>query len=224
MTSDSWRRLHILLLLAAMLCTSCASREERRSSELARRFDLVDVRTEIPGIAVDLRYASQDNVTRRAIYPAHMPCLLRRSTAEKLRVAQNHLRALGYGLCIWDAYRPPEAQQALLRHDGSSGLFLSPQSGWSRHCAGIAVDVTLVDAKGHQQPMPSSFDASLEQANPVYGGDDPRVKKNLEILQKAMQQAGFDPLDTEWWHFDDAEFVSNPQPIIYGWELGIPAP
>lgn len=219
-------RLAVLILVSL---ASCAGREERRSAlvpsrciEKARRHGLVDVRQAVPGIAVDLRYGSSRNVAHRRLYPPHMPCLLRRSTAEKLRAAQALLAAQGYGIRVWDAYRPPEVQRILLRHGGHTGMFLSLETGWSRHCAGICVDATMVDHRGREVVMPTYFDEDLERANPDYNGGDPEVRRNLGIFQKAMKQAGFVLLPTEWWHFDDDDFVNNPQPIIYGWELGIP--
>ncbi len=228
MTSDSRPNHLIPFLIATLLCTSCATEVRRsalvpsRSIEMAKKFDLVDVRAEIPDVAIDLRYATPNNVAGHAIYPQRMPCLLRIETAEKLKKAQTVLRAQGYGLRIWDAYRPPEVQETLHKHGGSTGMFLSPKTGWSRHCGGIAIDLTLVDSHGREQRMPTYFDQDFAHASHHYVGNDPTIKKNLNILKTAMKQAGFTQLESEWWHFDDADFVSNPQPIIYGRELAIP--
>ncbi len=240
MTSDSWRSLRLILIGFAAL-SSCASPQQRRGTlyarstpdagrhlnsgstlERARERNLVDVRTEIPGIEIDLRYGTADNVTGLPIYPAVMPCLLRSETAKKLKEAQAILRSQGYGLRIWDAYRPPEAQEALHKAGGSTGMFLSPNAGWSRHCGGIAVDLTLVDAHGQVQRMPTGFDQDFAHASRNYRGADPVVKQNLQVLQAAMKQAGFTQLESEWWHFDDAEYLNNPQPIVYGWQIALP--
>lgn len=229
MTSDSSPSLRILFLSCALLGSACTSAGMRSSTlvpgrtlELARERGLVDVRKVIPGIAIDLRYATADNVTGHPIYPSHMPCLLRTETAEKLRQAQSILRAQGYGLRIWDAYRPPEAQEALHKSGGSTGMFLSPATGWSRHCGGIAVDLTLVDTQGRDQRMPTGFDQDFAHANLNYRGSDPLVKQNLQVLKTAMKQAGFTQLESEWWHFDDADYLTDPQPIIYGWRIALP--
>lgn len=219
----------LLIPSLALILASCAAREERRSAlipsrsiELAKQFDFVDVRAFIPGIAIDLRYATAHNVARRPIYPPRMPCLLRIETAEKLKKAQALLHAQGYGLRIWDAYRPPEAQEALHQHGGSTGMFLSPKAGWSRHCGGIAVDLTLVDAQGREQRMPTYFDQDFKNAGHHYRGSDPVIKQNLERLKDAMKQAGFTQLESEWWHFDDEDYIFDPQPIVFGRELSIP--
>ncbi len=217
-----------LAALSLIFFTSCSSPEERRSAvvltrsvDKAARFDLVDVRAEIPGIAVDLRYATTRNVTKRRLYPRDMPCLLRRSTAAKLKHAHEILRAQGYGIRVWDAYRPPEIQMALFNKGHRTGMFLSPESGWSRHCAGIAVDATMVNRWGREVRMPTYFDEHPELAKSDYIGSDPEVKANLTRFQSAMKQAGFTPLEAEWWHFDDADFTTGRHPVIFGWELGI---
>jgi len=234
MTPDSWRSLRLILLGFAAF-SSCAAPQHRRGTlfadstldagrtlRLAKERGLVDVRKVIPGIDIDLRYATANNVTGQSIYPSHMPCLLRSETAKKLKQAQAILRAQGYGLRVWDAYRPPEAQETLHEAGGSTGMFLSPNAGWSRHCGGIAVDLTLIDARGREQRMPTGFDQDLAHASINYRGSDPVVKQNLQNLQAAMKQAGFIQLESEWWHFDDAEYLTDPQPVIYGWRIALP--
>jgi zinc D-Ala-D-Ala dipeptidase len=191
----------------------------------ARTCGLVSVTEVDPTIVVDLRYATSDNPVGRPLYPPELPCLARDSTAQKLQMAQSYLRQRGYGLRVWDAYRPPEAHLQLWRAH-SQGLFVSdPHSGWSKHCYGRAVDVTLVDANGHAVEMPSKFDDFSDKAYFVYNGHDNRIRDRLRLLQKAMKQAGFLFLDTEWWHFIDArdgEVIAG-QPI-WGHELGLRLP
>ena len=230
MTSDSWRIIPHLFLGFGL--AAWASEGGTRSAfvpahsiELAKHCGLIEVRRVIPDAVIDLRYATPDNVAKRPLYPARMPCLLRIETAEKLKTAQTLLRAQGYGLRIWDAYRPPEAQETLHSHAGSTGMFLSPEAtGWSRHCGGIAVDLTLVDAHGNVLRMPTGFDQDLANASRHYRGNDPVVKQNLQILQAAMQRAGFIQLESEWWHFDDKDYLHDPQQIVYARQLAIPLP
>ncbi|WP_395753556.1 M15 family metallopeptidase [Prosthecobacter sp.] len=231
MSSDSWRRLRIFCLSLALLqaggsCAHQASGGTRLLSgdpvEAAKKYNLVDVRKAVPGISIDLRYATSQNITGQPIYPANMPCLLRAETAAKLKKAQELLRPQGYALRVWDAYRPPEAQETLHKHGSSTGMFLSPNTGWSRHCGGIAVDLTLIDLQGNEQRMPTGFDQDFAHASINYRGNDPQVAQSMRILQTAMKQAGFIQLETEWWHFDDADYLTDPQPVIYGWRLALP--
>ncbi|MCB1278700.1 M15 family metallopeptidase [Prosthecobacter sp.] len=250
MTSDSRHRPTHVPLLAVLFLAACAADgpfqrgrgetlfldetapsrartsnvpKSGRTEDLAKQFDLVDVRKVIPDISIDLRYGTAQNVAKRSLYPGSMPCLLRRETAEKLRAAQALLRSQGYGIRVWDGYRPPEVQEALYQAGAATHMFISPESaGWSRHCGGIAVDVTLMDAAGREQRMPTAFDAGLANASATYRGGDPVIARNVRLLQQAMQQAGFSTAAAEWWHFDDADFAQNPQPVIYGWQLRIP--
>lgn len=221
----------------ALLLAACASdsgstqrqpRHEHRTAivpsqalELAAQNDLVDLRTLIPDLVVDLRYATDDNITRRPLYPADFPCLLRPSTAAKIQRAQAILRGKGYGLRIWDAWRPPEVQLMLYEKGGDSGLFLDPKAGWSRHCSGTAVDVSLVDADGREVSMPTHHDEGGEHTSYHYRGRNRTISQNLYRLQTAMVEAGMQILDTEWWHFDDADYMMSPMPIIFGHQLGI---
>lgn len=221
-------RLLIFAGLMASLSACSSPREERRSAvvqsnalQLAALRDLTDIRSYIPDIVVDLQYASNDNVTGRPLYPHDMPCLLKISTAAKLRTAQELLRKKGCGLRVWDAWRPPEVQLLLVEAAGDTNLFADPKSAWSRHCSGTAVDITLVDAKGKPLPMPTHHDEGGDHAHYLYTGNSRTVQRNLYTLQRAMIDAGFQLLDTEWWHFDDADYLLTTAPVVFGHELGI---
>jgi len=122
---------------------------------------------------------------------------------QKLAQVQQTLAAQGYGLLIWDAWRPPEAQQALWDAVRNPKYVIPPSAFLSRHCYGIAVDVSLVDRFGRKMRMPTDYDEFTEAASSTYRGADPEIARNLEILQKAMKSAGFKTIPDEWWHFED---------------------
>lgn len=186
---------------------------------------LVDVRRWVPGIQVELKYATNRNVTKQVLYPPNMPCLLHPKTAEKLLAAQMFLQARGYGLKVWDAWRPPEVQLSLFDHGGYTGMFTDPRIMWSRHCSGTAVDVTLVDDRGKELRMPTGFDTGGRAAHYVYTGDDKKVREHMRLLQIAMTNAGFSILDNEWWHFDDAEYNARAvPPVVFTSEVGVELP
>lgn len=210
-------------------CASSAPRSkvaEKPTPVLAKAAELglVDIRTVIPDIAIDLRYATSDNITGRVLYPSDMPCLVWRSTARKLKHVQDRLRPEGCRLCIWDAWRPPEVQTELIRKGGHTGMFLDPQERWSRHCSGVAVDVTLVDLEGRPLKLPTPHDENSDAAYYQYSGGDPEVKRNVTLLQNAMEAAGFSMIPMEWWHFDDFEHFYNPPPTVFAKDLGISLP
>jgi D-alanyl-D-alanine dipeptidase len=209
-----------------LLLAGCAGQQgafhPKHTVELARKVGMLDVRKEVPGIVVDLRYTTGQNVTGQPLYPSRMPCLLLRPTVERLKRAQAALRAQGYGLKIWDAWRPAEAQGKLHAHGGKTGMFLNPKVGWSRHCGGVSLDATLVDAEGREQPMPTYFDENLAHAASSQTPADPVVRRNLALLHRAMRSAGLMPLPAEWWHFDDIDFLHNPVLVIHGSVIGVP--
>jgi D-alanyl-D-alanine dipeptidase len=114
---------------------------------------------------------------------------------------QASLRGQGFGLKVFDGYRPLAIQKALWKVKPDPRYVADPAQG-SRHNRGSAVDVTLVDAEGRERPMPSAFDDFSERSHLAFMDADGDLLANRETLQKAMRSEGFLPLATEWWHFD----------------------
>jgi D-alanyl-D-alanine dipeptidase len=170
--------------------------------------NLVEIKKVDPTIKIELRYATADNITGQPLYPADMPALLRPAAAARLAKAQAYLRARGYGLKIWDAYRPVAAQIKLWEKTHDGAYVADPYDGnGSLHTWGVAVDATLVDKDGNDVSMPTAFDEFNSRAKLHYNGDDAVVKSHLKLLQRAMRYGGFYGMRTEWWHF-----------IAYGWK------
>ena len=83
---------------------------------VSKRYEaMIEVTKAYPTIFYELRYATTRNFTHQQIYPAGARCLLRKSVALRLQHAQEELRRQGYGLKIWDAYRPAWAHAVALR-------------------------------------------------------------------------------------------------------------
>lgn len=203
----SVRRFYRSLLLPAFLFSRLAFGKENEPNEF------VDIKSVDKTIVIDLRYASSNNVAHRPLYPPGTPALVRASVAKRLVIAQEYLRRKGYGLKIWDAYRPQAAQEQLWRIMQNRSYVADPKEGRGMHVRGAAVDATLVDAEGRDVPMPTDFDSFTEAALLEYKGRDPIVRANLKLLQKAMAHGGFYGLRTEWWHFcapDWKEFSPEP--------------
>lgn len=164
--------------------------------------EFVDIRSVDDTILIDLRYAGPNNVAHRPIYPPGTAALVRAGVAQRLVIVQEYLRKKGYGLKIWDAYRSQSAQEKLWQTTHNRSFVADPKEGrGSMHIRGAAVDATLVDAAGHDVPMPTDFDSFTSAAEMAYRGNNPVVRANLKLLQKAMAHGGFYGLRTEWWHF-----------------------
>jgi len=169
--------------------------------------EFVDVHTVDPTIIIDLRYATDQNVTGHALYPKNTRALVLPTVAQQLAGVQRYLHQFGYRLKIWDAYRPKEAQELLWKYSAKDQYVANPEKGFgSMHSYGVSVDVTLVDDWSQDAVMPTRFDEFTPQAMMRYGGRDPLVRQHLNLLQRAMSGNNFYGLRVEWWHFTTADW------------------
>jgi D-alanyl-D-alanine dipeptidase len=167
--------------------------------------ELVDVQKAIPGIVLDIRYATTNNFTGQQLYP-FSKCYLRRAAATKLRAAQAELAAMGYGLKIFDGYRPLSVQWKMWEIYPHPGYVADPRKG-SRHNRGAAVDVTLIRlADGAELLMPTPYDDFTEKAHRDFMDLPAEAIRNRELLEQVLTKHGFVGLKTEWWHFDDKDW------------------
>ncbi len=171
--------------------------------EIFKMKGLVEVRDLCPGLEVELKYATEDNFTGRRLYPVEV-CLLRKETAKKLAAANAEFMADGYRLKIWDAYRPLSVQEALWEEKPDPVYVADPETG-SNHNRGAAVDVTLVDEEGRELEMPTGFDVFTAEASRSYPDIPREARDNMEYLTEVMINNGFTPIESEWWHFNDAD-------------------
>ncbi|MFI5350017.1 MAG: D-alanyl-D-alanine dipeptidase [Elusimicrobiota bacterium] len=162
---------------------------------------LVDVRTVVPGVVLDIRYATTHNLLGKAVYP-ESAAFLRRSTAAKLARAAAALKARGRRLVIYDAYRPLSVQRLLWAAKPDRRFVADPARG-SIHNRGGAVDVGLADADGKPVALPTGFDEFGPRSAHGAKGVPPEAAANAAELKAAMEAAGFKPLTEEWWHYED---------------------
>ena len=166
--------------------------------------DFVRVKDYIPEIAVDLRYATADNFCGQAVYD-FSEAYLRYGTVKKLSAAQEALAAQGYGLKLWDAFRPVQAQFTLWEICPDSRYVADPNRGYSSHSRGNTVDVTLFTASGEEVEMPTGFDDFSALADRDYSDVADPAAANAQLLETVMTDAGFQPYFGEWWHFSDMD-------------------
>lgn len=174
-------------------------------------FNLVDIQDLPTNLFVELRYASTDNFAGKEFYPKIAKAYLREGTAEKLLNANEELYKLGYRIKVFDAYRPYRYQKLLREaaHDinpKTEGYIADPKYG-SHHNRGASVDITLTDLEGRELPMPTGYDHFGKEASINYTGCTEEEKKNRELLGKVMENNGFRRINSEWWHFDDTDYL-----------------
>ena len=174
----------------------------------AEQSPLVDIQKIDPRIRVEVRYATADNFMKEKLYPSAR-CFLRRETAAKLSRVQNILETMGFGIKIYDGYRPLSVQKKMWARFPVEGYVANPAKG-SNHNRGAAADVTLVDSKGRELAVPSAYDEFSERSHRDYFGGSPEALKNRQTLQEMMEKEGFRGISTEWWHFDDLDCKQYP--------------
>ena len=177
-----------------------------------------EVSTVIDDAIYDIRYYSSYNFTGHRIqgYKAPKAYMTKEALAALAKAAQD-LRSQGYRILIWDTYRPQKAVDdfvawinnpndpgdksfypTLEKSDLLEGNYIMAKSGHSR---GSTVDLTIVKQDGGFVDMGGTFDLFSEISHPDYKKISKKQKRNRKILRDAMLKAGFNPLDSEWWHF-----------------------
>lgn len=173
--------------------------------------NLIDVRKAFPDMVFDIRYATEDNFTGKPVYVSDN-CYLHREAAEKLSVAVISAKKLGFGIKLFDAFRPHEAQEILWAHTPDENFLANPARG-SAHSRGVAVDLTLIDSSGNEIEMGTEFDAFTPLSyHTEIAGISPEALKNRAILLGIMSAAGFDFYKNEWWHYQ--LFNAKNYPLI----------
>lgn len=158
-------------------------------------------------IALDIRYATTNNFTGRRVYP-EAKAFLRKPTALKLGKAQQKLEERNLSLKVYDAYRPLSVQKIFWKIMPDERYVADPAKG-SRHNRGSAVDVTMVELQsGRELNMPSGYDDFSPRAFYSFTNLPPEAVSNRALLRAVMSDCGFIPFETEWWHFDDADWQS----------------
>ncbi|WP_354330531.1 M15 family metallopeptidase [Pedobacter sp. CG_S7] len=162
---------------------------------------LIDIKKAIPDITLDIRYATDDNFMNRVMY-SEASAFARKPVVAQLKKIQKELRKKGYGLKIYDAYRPYAITVAFYEQASDKNFVANPAKG-SKHNRGCAVDLSVINYKTKEEiPMPTPFDSFAASAAVTYQNLPEAVIKNRDFLIKTMESHGFKVLNNEWWHFD----------------------
>jgi D-alanyl-D-alanine dipeptidase len=193
-----------VLILAVLFAPGCQHGPPREAGPF-RPTDLVELNRLDATLRLDIRYATTNNFMGRAMY-RQPRAFLQRPAAEAVVRANQSLKAHGYGLLIFDGYRPWSVTKAFW--DAATPAWrakefvANPRKG-SRHNRGCAVDLTLYDLRtGREVEMPSVYDEFTERASPGYTGGTADQRARRDLLKAHLEAQGFKVYAEEWWHFD----------------------
>ncbi|ALJ01323.1 hypothetical protein DC20_08610 [Rufibacter tibetensis] len=171
--------------------------------------ELVELASYIPGLVLDIKYATVDNFIKEPVYKI-ATAYARKPVADALKKVQADLKPLGLGLKIYDGYRPYHVTVLFFKKVKKKAYVANPKEG-SRHNRGCAIDLTLIQLKdGKELEMPTPYDATVVQSHPDYPHVSEQVKKNRALLINTMQRHGFTVFHNEWWHFDFKDWRQYP--------------
>ena len=196
------------LLTAFLVLSACATKPPRETGNF-KPTDLVELITLDPTIKLDIRYATSNNLVGRPVY-TEARAFLQRPAAEALARVNASLKPLGYGLMVFDGYRPWSVTKLFwdVTSKENKKFVADPKKG-SRHNRGCAVDLTLFDLKtGKEIPMPGEYDEMTERSYPDYTGGTEVQRKMRDLLRSKMEAEGFTVYEYEWWHFDFNDWQS----------------
>lgn len=210
----------LCLLFPSLLLVQCAQMNTPSTapaSALPADFCYVD--TVAPAVQTELKYAGSDNFVGRPIWGyTGRRAVLRRDTAEAIARAAAELGKEGYGLRIYDAYRPAHAMQDFYAwsktsdermkdrfypHITKRGIYEGKYIGTvSEHSWGVAVDVTLIRlSNGRECDMGGHHDLLDASSATDYPHLTAEQKANRLRLRDAMEHAGMRNYSAEWWHY-----------------------
>jgi D-alanyl-D-alanine dipeptidase len=167
---------------------------------------MVELKTIVPNIKYDLRYATVNNFMHQQLYKNGNNTFLRLVAARALARVQQELNEKNLSLKIWDAYRPYSVSEKMWKMIKDERYVADPKKG-SGHNRGIAVDLTIIDrTTGKELDMGTGFDNFTDTAHQNFKNLSPGILDNRALLKTVMEKNGFVALETEWWHF----FWNNP--------------
>lgn len=160
---------------------------------------LVDL--ESLGIAIDVRYATPNNFMKAPLYPI-AKAYLRAPAARALADIQRELAPEGLALKVFDGYRPYRITEQMWERIHKPGFVADPAKG-SKHNRGAAVDITIIRVDtGEEVPMPTPYDDFTDRARQDFMDLPADALANRAKLRDLMTRHGFEPISTEWWHYD----------------------
>lgn len=174
----------------------------------------------VPDLRWDSKYATWDNFTGKPVdgYLANR-ILGTEALGGALAEAQEQSNKLGFGLLLWDGYRPQRAVDAFLhwsrqpddqrtkqrhyphieRSEMFSHGYVALKSGHSR---GSTVDLTLYHlSTGDLADMGGGHDLMDPLSHHGAEAISADATRNRQTLCAIMEGVGFNRYEHEWWHY-----------------------
>jgi len=188
--------------IASLRTEALASRPPLETG-LKRPVDLVELTPQMPGIRLDVRYATTRDFLKTPVYSEERAFLQRPAVQSLSRVTAS-LAAQGFGLTIFDGYRPWFVTKMFWDATPDyNHVFVGNPAEGSRHNRGAAVDLTLHElATGREVEMTGGYDEMSSRSYPLYVGGTSLQRWRRDLLRHAMEAQGFTVYEAEWWHFD----------------------
>jgi D-alanyl-D-alanine dipeptidase len=200
----------LLLALGGAAAQQSATQPPQETGQF-RQPELVELVKLDKTIKLDIRYATANNFLGRPVY-AEARAFLQKPAAQALVRVSKNLRRQGYGLVVFDGYRPWSVTKIFWdATPADKKAFVANPGKGSRHNRGCAVDLSLYDLKtGREVEMPSDYDEMTERAHSDYQGGTTEVRRLRDLLRAAMEAEGFTVYTAEWWHFDYKDWRAYP--------------
>ena len=164
---------------------------------------LVDAVT-VAGVKVNSVYAGSDNLFGAPLYTTSK-LFVSKEAAAALGKVQQRLAPYGYGLVLWDAYRPWSVSKLanLALPADNKDMLEDPETKGSTHNTGNAVDVGLYSLEsGEELDMGCGFDEPSLRQYASYAGGTSRERYLRSLLREEMELQGFKGIEMEGWHFE----------------------
>lgn len=210
------------------LPTTSKQIQRTNSEQQMEQQGLVDIKSIDPTIKVALMYSRTDNFCHKQLYKSLRKAYMLPQCAAALKKTQAELRQIrpDLSLIIFDATRPMSVQQTMwnaVKNTNHSFYVSNPANGGGMHNYGMAVDISLCKSSWNEKqwrdgttvckidtiPMGTKVDymgnkshIDKEQQLLMQGALTKETLENRKLLRHVMTFAGFQPLRTEWWHFN----------------------
>lgn len=205
------KNLFLILFTIALFIFPIFAQEMPKEKGVFRKPDLVELTKLDPTIHLDIYYATKNNFLGRPVYD-QARAFLQRPAAKALLKVHKSLKKQGYGLLIFDGYRPWQVTKIFWDETPEEKrIFVADPSKGSRHNRGCAIDLSLYDLKtGKEVEMPSLYDEMTERSHINYQGGTSESRHLRELLRKEMEKEGFLVYEVEWWHYDYKDWKHYP--------------